>query len=131
MAAPFLHAYYEPAQDHLSVYLENAGVGTAIIEDYVIIKDGHEYRDTHVETLFRGVFTKFYITYIRPNGAFKVGSRSNILSVYDIDENTAMALQDTLSSDYRLCVRYKSISGKRYFYDSWQAHEWKKGLLQK
>lgn len=118
---PYLHARFTCSKEgNLILFLENAGLGPAMIDDYYIVYKETQYRDQQIFNLFSEVFPQAQLYFLRPGYAISKGDKLQILThpADDID-----SLQTKLHQDFELVIRYESFLGDKITYTS-KTHRW-------
>lgn len=121
-----IHKEGDKEISYLLLYLENCGLGPAIIEDYCIVHEGKEFRDNNIFLMLEGsIGLKWNAFFLRPKSAISANHKGWILraEVPDGVDPIKEDLQGKLSRKYELRIKYKSLFNEGSKYSS-KDHSW-------
>ena len=123
---PYLHVGFDNKKTHLCVFLENAGLGPAIIEDYYVVFENNIYRGEKIIDAFRSNLAQKWnvqVYSLKPGCAVPIGPKQTVLEIELNAENEFETMQDFIDENFELIIKYKSFQNERRTYST-NIHVW-------
>lgn len=130
---PYLQIREEPMDDNLTVYLDNNGVGPAVVQqmDFFFRQKRYEYLpgliavnidDKHRTAFFQAAKDSDQLT---PGDVLKAGSTLTVYQIMKADSSIQPIRQILRDSTFRVEIRYRDVYG-----NCWQlSHRWRKNTV--
>jgi hypothetical protein len=119
---PFITSFLQESSTNLTFTITNCGLGPAEIEEFTIFANGkkinnHEEFNVDLESLLATLtLQKLYTEYNKLGHIIDIKGSSTILEIKA--DSLAPEEIKTILNRYRLVVKYKSLYGQRFEFDS-------------